>query len=65
MNHDYAHCLDYSEKCPRSCFRGKLVREVQHYGEMAPYAFGRLTWEHMKGTEECKLYRRRRKKKRC
>lgn len=22
MNHDYAHCLDYSPDCPKECFIG-------------------------------------------
>ena len=59
MRHDYVHCLDYRDSCPRSCFRGKLVREVRQYGEYARSAFGHIVWGHLKGTEECRLYRRR------
>lgn len=28
MNHDYAHCLDYEDDCPKNCFRGELVRDL-------------------------------------
>ena len=29
MNHDYVHCLDYTEDCPEECFRAMLVRDLQ------------------------------------
>ena len=29
MNHDYAHCLDYTKKCPKECFRAQLQRDLQ------------------------------------
>ena len=29
MNHDNAHCLDYKDDCPKECFRGQLVRDLQ------------------------------------
>ena len=29
MNHDYAHCLDFTEKCPKECFRAQLQRDLQ------------------------------------
>ena len=29
MNHDYAHCADFTEKCPRSCFRAQLARDLK------------------------------------
>ena len=37
MNHDYAHCADFKDDCPKKCFRAKLVRDLQKYGKLAPY----------------------------
>lgn len=48
MNHDYAHCLDYSEDCPKDCFRGELVRDLRD----GQYRW--VAWMHLEGTEECK-----------
>lgn len=47
MNHDYAHCLDYNERCPQECFRGELVRDIKNYPKMM------ATWTHFAGTKEC------------
>lgn len=34
MNHDYAHCADFTPKCPRECFRAQLERDLKnHFGE--------------------------------
>lgn len=49
MNHDYAHCLDYTERCPKKCFRGELVRDLKE----VPYPFP-ISWMHLKDTEECR-----------
>ena len=55
MNHDYAHCLDFSKDCPKKCFRAQLVRELESYGKLAPYAVNMpVSWAHFKDTEECK-----------
>ena len=48
MNHDYAHCADYGKDCPKECFRGQLVRDLQE----RPY-FLPVSWMHLKDTEEC------------
>ncbi|MBQ3322352.1 MAG: hypothetical protein IJH05_05875 [Firmicutes bacterium] len=48
MNHDYAHCADYEESCPKSCFRGQLVRDLRKSGHYKP-----VSWMHLQGTEEC------------
>ena len=48
MNHDYAHCLDYKSTCPKKCFRGELVRDLQRQ----PYPLP-ASWMHFKGTSEC------------
>ena len=31
MNHDYAHCMDYSPDCPMECFRAKLERDLAEH----------------------------------
>ena len=49
MNHDYAHCLDYTERCPKECFRGELVRDLKE----VPYPLP-VSWMHLKDTEECR-----------
>ena len=46
MDHDYAHCTDYSDRCPKKCFRGELVRDLENY----KYP---VSWVNFKGTEEC------------
>lgn len=48
MNHDYAHCLDYTDQCPQNCFRGELVRDLIKKTHLLP-----VTWAHFKGTGEC------------
>lgn len=49
MNHDYAHCADWKEDCPKECFRGQLVEDLRkhHYG--FPVSF-----MHFEGTVECR-----------
>lgn len=67
MNHDYTHCMDFRHNCPKRCMRAKLVREYEQYGELAPYAFGLVSWGHFYGTDEClksDKRKRGRKKKR-
>ena len=49
MNHDYAHCADYTDKCPKKCFRGELVRDLFN----RPYLY--VSWMNLKGTDECML----------
>jgi hypothetical protein len=40
MNHDYAHCANYSrDVCPKECFRGKLVRDLVSQPD-----YIRVTW---------------------
>lgn len=31
MNHDYTHCSDYCEKCPKTCFRAELGADLKNY----------------------------------
>ena len=49
MNHDYAHCADFKDECPKDCFRAQLVRDLENI----PIWY-RVSWMHFKGTEECK-----------
>ena len=54
MNHDYAHCIDYTEKCPKKCFRAQLVRDLERFGKLWPYGVNYpISWMHLEGTEEC------------
>ena len=50
MNHDYSHCLDYNKDCPRECFRGQLVRDLNSHPMLKNISF-----VSFKGTDECKL----------
>lgn len=50
MNHDYAHCLDYSKDCPKKCFRGELVRDLQERTDLVGIP---LTWANLEGTQYC------------
>ncbi len=47
MNHDYAHCADYSNTCPKDCFRAQLTEEAIKKSLTG-------TFVHFKDTEECK-----------
>lgn len=51
MNHDYAHCIDYSPDCPKDCFRAELVIDLHRRTDLW---FKPVSWMHFKGTDECK-----------
>ena len=51
MNHDYTHCLAYSPKCPKGCFRGELVRDLRNNPMMAGIP---VSWADLSDTEECR-----------
>ena len=51
MNHDYAHCADYTEDCPKECFRAELVRDLKKRTDLLGLPF---SFMHFKETEECK-----------
>ena len=51
MNHDYAHCLDFRDDCPKQCFRAQLVRDFEVNEDLAEVW---LSWMHFGGTAECK-----------
>lgn len=53
MNHDYAHCLDYTPDCPKECFRAQLQRDLEE--RRSEFIGVPLTCSHLSGTVECKL----------
>lgn len=53
MNHDYAHCSDFSDDCPKKCFRAKLARDLRNN----PSAPIWISWVSFWGTEECRKNR--------
>ena len=41
---DICHCLDYDpEKCPESCFRAKITKELREIGYQYPVSFAHLS----------------------
>lgn len=50
MNHDYAHCSDFENDCPKGCFRAQLVRDMRRNPQKRYY-----TYQSFKGTGECLL----------
>ena len=51
MNHDAAHCSDYKNSCPKSCYRAQLTEELRQIAYPLP-----TVWVHFKGTKECPKY---------
>lgn len=48
MNHDYAHCINYKDDCPMSCFRAQLVADLsKNYPTLA------VSWMDFEESEEC------------
>lgn len=50
MNHDYAHCIDFKDDCPKDCFRAQLVRDLEKN-----FPTMEVAWMNFKDTFECKL----------
>ena len=50
MNHDNAHCLDYTSECPTTCYRARLTKELQDNPSIARF----VSWMHLYGTDYCK-----------
>ena len=46
MNHDYAHCADFTEDCSKECFRAQLAKDLK------PGMI--VSFMSLKDTEECK-----------
>ena len=53
MNHDYAHCADFKDDCPKECFRAELVRDLYKQAQYFPIDDIPISWMHLKGTDEC------------
>ena len=51
MNHDYAHCLDYTENCPKDCFRAELQRDIKE--NRSVFIGVPLAYSHLGSTVEC------------
>ena len=47
MNHDYAHCLDYTKDCPKECFRAELQRDIEE--NRSEFIGVPLTYAHLRG----------------
>ena len=52
MNHDYTHCADYEESCPKKCFRARLTEDLKKRKEDLKYL--PISWANFKGTDWCK-----------
>ena len=52
MNHDYAHCLDQTESCPKNCFRRQLNEDLK---TMKDYGMGWISWMHFRKTGMCQI----------
>ena len=49
MNHDYTHCFDQTDDCPKDCFRVQLNDDLK----LSDMFCRSLSWSHLKGTAEC------------
>ena len=49
MNHDYAHCLDQTDNCPKNCFRRQLNDELKKNPIIV------VSWMHFRGTGMCQI----------
>lgn len=52
MNHDATHCLDYTENCPKKCYRAQLTADLQE--RWVEFIKTPVSWSRFAGTEECK-----------
>lgn len=57
MNHDYAHCADFTEKCPKSCFRAQLVRDLKQ--NAMQYIGVPMSYMFMRGTTMCPITKKK------
>lgn len=57
MNHDYAHCANFTNKCPQSCFRAQLERDLrQRWAELIGCP---ISYVDMRGTKNCPITRKK------
>jgi hypothetical protein len=53
MNHDYAHCSDFTERCPKDCFRAQLERDLRkRWAELIGCP---ISYADMRGTKNCPI----------
>jgi len=50
MNHDYAHCMNFNDHCPKECFRAQLERDLRQRTDMVGVL---LTYTNFALTDEC------------
>lgn len=55
LNHDYTHCLDWTEDCPKGCLRAELTADLQKPDVASKLVGIPLSWSHYKGTAECMI----------
>lgn len=48
MNHDATHCYNYNDKCPKTCYRAQLTKELKEIDYPWP-----VSWALFKGTDYC------------
>jgi hypothetical protein len=48
MNHDATHCFNYTQACPKMCYRAQLTEELQRIQYPLP-----VSWAMFKYTAEC------------
>ena len=55
MNHDETHCIDFTWRCPKECYKARLTDDIRKSGinELD------VCWGHYKGTGECPLLGRK------
>lgn len=53
MNHDYAHCADFTQKCPRSCFRAQLERDLKWNSHL--YVGMPISYVHFRQAGMCQI----------
>jgi len=59
MNHDFTHCAEYSNACPKSCFRGQLTEDLKNRPDLFGLTF---SYAYFRGTDECPLTEKENKK---
>lgn len=48
MNHDATHCFNYTQACPKTCYRAQLTEELWRIHYPLP-----ASWAMFKYTKEC------------
>lgn len=53
MNHDATHCIDYTPRCPKTCYRARLTIDLE--SRFIDFIGVPMSWSHFKDTDECEL----------